>query len=252
MQGGLNGPQFDEIRKLLHDNAENGFSHTGYDDEVRRFHYLMKGDMRAVDDSDRIMSPSLQGTLSKDPLRNYRYLFIVNTGLATRYLIETGIPQETVYSASDVYIQKADTAGTMEEIRQLNLELWTLFVEMVRNYKKKREYSKPVLKCLDYIDQHFNEKLTLAVVAEKLNLNPCYLDVLFKKETGITLGKYILEIRLKTARVLLAKTDYTYSQIAYSLAFCSQSHFTKIFRERTGYTPGQYRQAFYNKNISLL
>ena len=245
-------PQFDEIRKLLHENAEIGFSHTGYEEENQRFQYLMKGDMRAVEESDRIMSPSLQGTLSRDPLRSYRYLFIVNTGLASRYLIETGIPQETVYATSDVYIQRADVARSIEQIRKLNIELWTLFVEMVKNFKKERAYSKPVMFCMDYVDRHFNEKTTLATLAGELDLNPCYLEVLFKKETGVPFGKYLLDIRMKTAGVLLAKTEYTYSQIAYSLGYCSQSHFTKTFRQYTGYTPGQYRLRFYNKLISIL
>ncbi len=141
-------------------------------------------------------------------------------------------------------------SDSIEEIRKLNLELWTLLVEMVKKYKKESIYSKPVMFCLDYIDQHFNEKITLAVVADRLKLNPCYLEVLFKKEKGMTFGKYLLDIRLKTARVLLTKTDYTYSQIAYSLAFCSQSHFTRTFHDHTGYTPGQYRRNYYNKNIS--
>ena len=107
----------DEIQKLLHDNAEKGFIHTTYQEESQRFHYLINGDERAIEDSMRLMNPELQGKLSDDPIRNMRYLFVINTGLATRYLIEAGIPQETVYSISDLYIQKADKATTLSEIR---------------------------------------------------------------------------------------------------------------------------------------
>ena len=67
---------FDEIRSLLHKNAETGFIHTTYDEESERFHLLMNGDMRAVDDSVNILDADIQGTLSKNPLRNLRYLFI--------------------------------------------------------------------------------------------------------------------------------------------------------------------------------
>ena len=241
---------FDEIHKLLHDNAEKGFIHTTYQEESKRFHLLMNGDPRAVEESDKIIEPTLQGKLSKDPLRNQIYLFVVNTGLATRYLIESGVPQETVYSASDLYIQKADTAKSIEEINQLNHELWTVFVEMVRNHKKKSLYSRQILFCLNYIDSHFNEKITLEELAKKTNLNPCYLATLFKKETGMSFYNYLMDIRIDTSKALLTKTDYTYSQIAYSLAFCSQSHFTKTFHKKTGYTPRQYRMNFYNSNIS--
>ena len=241
---------FDEIRSLLHKNAETGFIHTTYDEESERFHLLMNGDMRAVDEALRIINPELQGKLSKDPLRNMRYLFIVNTGLASRYTIEAGVPQETVYSISDTYIQKADVAKSIDEIYELTREVMTVYVEMVQEYKKESLFSKPILSCLNYIDSHFNEKITLDVVAEDVGMNPCYLATLFKKETGKTFGNYLMDIRINTAQALLTKTDYTYSQIAYSLAFCSQSHFTKTFRERTGYTPKEYRMKFYNTNLS--
>ena len=243
---------FDEIRKLLHDNAEKGYIHTTYQEESRRFHLLMNGDMRAVDDPVNKLDANMQGKLSKDPLRNLRYLFIVNTGLATRYMIEAGVPQETVYSISDVYIQRADEAKTMDEILKLNREVWTVFVETVRDYKRESQYSKPILFCLTYIDSHFNEKITLEDVAEKVKLSACYLATLFKKETGKTFGEYLMGIRIETSMALLTKTDYSYSQIAYSLAFCSQSHFTKAFHRYTGYTPKQYRMEFFNANISAV
>ncbi|MBP5654905.1 MAG: helix-turn-helix transcriptional regulator [Clostridiales bacterium] len=241
---------FDEIRKLLHEHAETGFSHIAYREEAKRFQLLINGDMKAVEESVKVINPELQGRLSKDPVRNFRYLFIVNTGVATRYLIELGIPQETVYSISDVYIQRADMAKTVEEIMELNREVWTVFVETVKSYRKENLYSKPILACLNYIDSHFNERITLESVAEKVKLNPSYLATLFKKETGKTFGNYLMDVRIDTSKALLAKTDYTYSQIAYSLAFCSQSHFTKTFHGRTGYTPKQYRSKFYNLSLS--
>ena len=213
----------DEILELLHEHAETGFIHTTYRDETKRFRYLINGDERAIRDSINIMEPTIQGTLSKDPLRNMRYLFIVNTGLATRYLIEEGIPQETVYSISDIYIQKADVAKTIDEIRELNKEVWTIFVETVKEHKKENQYSRHILECLNYIDSHFNEKITLELLAEKVNLNPSYLATLFRKETGNTLGTYLMNIRIKASQALLTRTDYSYSQIAYSMGFCSQS-----------------------------
>ncbi len=243
---------FDEILELLHNNAESGFVHTTYQEETQRFHYLMNGDERAIEESVRLINPELQGKLSDDPVRNVRYLFIINTGLATRYMIEGGIPQETVYSTSDLYIQKADKAQTIDEIIELSRELWTVFVETVRSYKKESLYSKPILLCLNYIDSHFNEKITLETLAKIANLNACYLATLFKKETGKSFGDYLMNIRIKTAGALLTKTDYSYSKIAYSLSFCSQSHFTKAFHRQTGYTPKQFRMKFYNASLTTV
>lgn len=241
-----------EIRMLMHEHAESGFVHTTYDDESRRFHLLMNGDMKAVEESDKLLNASIQGTLSADPLRNMRYLFIINTGLATRYMVEAGLSQETVFSISDVYIQKADTASTIETIRELNREVWTVFVQTVRDFRNKEQHSGPIYRCLEYIDSHFNEKITLEDLGNVTGLNPCYMSELFRKEMNVTFVSYLMNLRIGTAKALLTRTGYSFSKIAYSLGFCSQSHFCASFRKLTGYTPREYRKEFYNANITAV
>ena len=240
----------DEIHRLLHENAERGFAHTTYFEESRRFHLLMQGDMKAVEESDIICDPDMQGKLSKDHVRNMRYLVIVNTALACRYVIESGVPQEQVYAVSDLYIQKADVTNSIKGLRKINHDVWETYVRMIQQHKSRNAYSKPIMFCLNYMEAHFNEKIELKDIADSLKMNPCYLATLFKKEKGETLGSYLLNMRIKTAEALLSGTDYTYSQIALSLAFCSQSHFTSVFKKETGYTPKEYRMKFYDKNIS--
>jgi len=80
-------------------------------------------------------------------------------------------------------------------------------------------------------------------------MHPNYLSSLFKKETGENLREYLLRNRIEVAKSLLSRTEYSYVQISNSLAFYSQSHFTKVFKENTGYTPKQYRLLFYDTNI---
>ena len=241
-----------EIRMLVHKHAESGFVHTAYDDESFRFHLLMNGDMRAVEESEKKLDASIQGTLSADPVRNMRYLFIINTGLATRYMVEAGLSQETVFSISDVYIQKADTASSVKQIKELNREVWTVFVQTVKDFRNKEHHSGPVTRCLEYIDSHFNEKLTLEDLGKLVGLNPCYLAELFRKEMNVTFGTYLTDLRIATAKALLTRTEYSFSKIAYSLGFCSQSHFCASFRKLTGFTPREYRREFYNANITAV
>ena len=231
----------DEILSLMHTNAENAFSHTTYRKELERFVFLAQGDERAVEGAVQIMKADLQGKLSEDPLRNYRYLFIINTGLATRVAIEAGLPQELAYSISDVYIRKADIATTENEITELNKEFWQRLVNEIRESHKKNPYSKPVMKCIDYISSHFNSKITLNELARETRLTPNYLASLFKSETGMTVGEYLTKFRIDSACALLSRTDYTYLQIALSLGFCTQSYFTQVFRQQTGITPKEYR-----------
>lgn len=235
----------DEIRRLLQEQNESETMHTTSYEAAIRFRMLKNGDLKAVEESVNLIGPSFKGMLSKDPLRNVKYIFAVNTGIATSYMVEMGIPAETVFALSDSYIQRADDAVSIEEIIELTRESWTTYVELVKKHKSENTYSKPIVSCIEYIEAHFNERITLDSVAETVKLNPSYLATLFKKETGKTFGNYLMDVRIKTSEALLAKTDYSFSQIANSLAFCSQSHFTKAFHGRTGYTPKQYRSKFY-------
>jgi len=239
-----------EIMRLLHENSENSFRHTTYREENRRYHLLMQGDMAAVEEAVRITDPKIQGKLSSDPVRNMRYLFIIGTGLATRYAIEAGVPQERVYSISDLFIQKADVTNTERALRDLTREFWTKLVEQVRLSKSEKTFSKPIMTCLNYIDAHFAFRITLEDLSAQTGLHPNYLAAMFKKEVGEPFGAYLIRRRIDTARALLTRTEYTYSQIAYSLAFCSQSHFIRVFREKTGLTPRRYRMEFSDSNFS--
>ena len=140
---------YSEIMQLLHENSENDFRHTTYRKESLRFHYLMQGDMRAVDEAVEILNPEIQGTLSLDPVRNIRYLLIVSIGLASRYVIEAGVPQETIYSSSDLHIQRADVATTIDELLEIHKEYWIKAVELVRQAKAQKQYTKPIMGCLN-------------------------------------------------------------------------------------------------------
>lgn len=239
-----------EIQKLLYENAEIGYIHPKHEEDMLRYRYLNQGDMRAVDEAVRTMNAAMQGTLSKNPLRNMKYLFVVTVGLAARFVLEAGVPLERSYAISDLYIQKMDLLETEEDISRLLAECYTTYVKTVREYKHKNNYSKPIMQCLNYVASHFNEKITLEMLSKEVNLHPNYLSALFKKETGMRLSDYLIHSRISVAKSLLSRTEYTYIQISNSLAFNSQSHFTKVFREHTGYTPKQYRLLFYDTNIT--
>ncbi|MBP5310318.1 MAG: hypothetical protein J6Z05_06955, partial [Lachnospiraceae bacterium] len=88
----------DEIRNLLFENADRGYIHPTHKEDMLRYHYLKQGDMRAVDEAYRTMDDSMQGKLSTDPLRNAKYLFVVSTSLASRFVVEAGVPLETAYA----------------------------------------------------------------------------------------------------------------------------------------------------------
>lgn len=93
-----------------------------------------------------------------------------------------------------------------------------------------------------HIRSHCGEELTRTSLAELVYLNPDYLARLFKKETGISLGAYIIQTRLEQAKQLLATTRLSFYAVAVRVGYSNYSHFSKLFKQDTGCTPNEYRK----------
>lgn len=81
----------------------------------------------------------------------------------------------------------------------------------------------------------------VAYFAGKLNMSPNYLSDLLKKYTGKSSQEYIHLKLIDKAKALLWSTDESISGIAYDLGFEHPSHFTKLFKNKTGMSPKSYR-----------
>lgn len=92
-----------------------------------------------------------------------------------------------------------------------------------------------------YIHSHYEEELSLDLLASRFYLSPCYLSHQFKKVTGFTLINYIQQVRINRARDLLLSTDDPISEIAQSCGFQSFSQFNRIFRQTYGQSPSSMR-----------
>lgn len=77
--------------------------------------------------------------------------------------------------------------------------------------------------------------------ASQLNVSPNYLSDLLNKYTGKTTQEHIHLRLIEKAKSMLWGTDKAISEIAYSLGFEHASHFTKLFRSKTGVSPSEFR-----------
>ena len=134
-----------------------------------------------------------------------------------------------------------DIAGILDIQREMVIE----YTKQMAQLRKEDVYSIQVMKAIDYVYAHLNEKISVEQIADALRLNRSYLSELFHRETGKTITSFIRGAKLTAASNMLKYSDYEYSDIAEYFAFASQSHFTKCFKEETGYTPKQYRTRFY-------
>lgn len=90
----------------------------------------------------------------------------------------------------------------------------------------------------------FAGRVTLGEVARTVGVHPVYLASRFRKHYRCTMGEYVRRLRLETACREVACTDRPLSEIAASVGFYDQSHFTNVFKRHSGMTPAQYRATF--------
>lgn len=96
----------------------------------------------------------------------------------------------------------------------------------------------------NYINLHYCEELKLPELAELVCLAPTSLCHIFKLHTGITVSKYIIDVRIRHATEMIQNTDKTIKEIAFECGFNTLSNFNRIFKEATGSTPSTYREQY--------
>jgi len=82
---------------------------------------------------------------------------------------------------------------------------------------------------------------SVAYCASELNLSSNYFGDLVKKETGKTAQEYIQSKLIDTAKEKISDQSKSVNQIAYELGFKYPQHFTRLFKQRVGQTPNEYR-----------
>lgn len=246
-------PDFHSNRALTHAqfiHREYNISHLTFEKEFAFYNAVKDGNLREV---RRLMLPLRNeqlGRLSDNNLRNLKYHLIITIALITRFCIEGGMLPENAYTLSDIYIRKLDTCQKESEIDQLHELVITDYTKKMRQLKKETILSKTVILTMDYVYEHLHEKIRLEELAKTIGLNKTYLCGLFKKETGMTLGDYIMKRRLEAARNMLAYSDYSCVDIGNYLSFSSHSHFISVFKKETGMTPKQYRDSCFRVHFT--
>lgn len=108
----------------------------------------------------------------------------------------------------------------------------------------KDHRSPPVAIAMEYVRNHYSQKISLHLVAEVVHLNPNYFSNLFKKEMKIGFTAYVRNYRLRVARELLSHSQMRLEEVASSVGL-SAEQMGKCFREIQGLSPSEYRKVYW-------
>ena len=99
-----------------------------------------------------------------------------------------------------------------------------------------------LVNCIREIHEHYSQPLTLAMLAEKFSYSESSLYRIFSQKLGTTFLDYLTGVRLNIACGMLQKNEHTVAEIADLCGFPSYNTFYRIFRQRVGAAPREYRE----------
>ncbi|MCA0754221.1 response regulator [Paenibacillus sp. N4] len=141
--------------------------------------------------------------------------------------------------------ERLDLLRQAETLEQLQSELVILLEEIVKpvipDLTNSGYSGQLIIKALNYITEHYTDNLTLQSVADIIHLNKSYFSLLFKKQTGRNFIDYLIELRIREAKRLLAQSESRIYDVAGAAGFKDVKYFSKMFKKTTGFTPVEYR-----------
>lgn len=131
----------------------------------------------------------------------------------------------------------------MENYEAVEAYINETFFVMVNQFKNfpEDESSQVISRLLQYINENYDQEIGLAELANMAHMNMTYLSVLFKQKVGMSYIKYITNLRIEKAKLLLSQ-NYKVIDICGIVGYNNYRHFCELFKRATGKTPSEYRQ----------
>ncbi|MGM9791987.1 MAG: AraC family transcriptional regulator [Candidatus Cryptobacteroides sp.] len=151
---------------------------------------------------------------------------------------------DTITEQKDGFLQLLDMLKMLYELSQFQPKILasTSFAHATKDNESRR-----VRLVKDYISEHYAEELSLEQLSSLIGMSPSSFSRFFKQRTNKTLTDYISDIRLGVAARALVDSTQNISEICYACGFNNMSNFNRVFKNKRGMTPKEFR-ALYKKN----
>lgn len=147
---------------------------------------------------------------------------------------------KTLYSiaSSDDYIRDMKINGELNNLLTLLMnESWHPEERQIPDLKREN-----INLIKQYLDEHYDEKITLDDLTERFFISKYYLTRVFRKQFGTSISHYLLYIRITKAKQMLRFTDETVENIGYKCGLGAPHYFSRTFKQVEGISPSEYRE----------
>jgi AraC-like DNA-binding protein len=137
----------------------------------------------------------------------------------------------------------ATTSRTAQELFATYREAVLDLCEALKKPARARN-DRNLKSAVEFVHQHYAERLSRAKVAKVAGFAPRYFSRLFKRRERVTFEHYLRSLRLERAAQLLLATELDAARVAELSGFTSAQYFSRAFRTATGFTPVAYRHHY--------
>jgi AraC family transcriptional regulator len=113
--------------------------------------------------------------------------------------------------------------------------------ELRRGKKEKKINIKGLNYAIDFLMENYDKEYSVENVARVAELSPYHFIRVFKEYTRKTPYEYLIDIKIQKAKELLRYSRHSITEICFLSGFSNPSHFSNIFKSKSGQTPSQYR-----------
>ena len=130
------------------------------------------------------------------------------------------------------------------EPRYLAYAIKILLITVLRLREQAVTGEQILDRTIEYLKDHYVERITLEKLAELEHISTSYLSRKFKQRTGVTVVTYINRLRVEKAQQLLMASALNINEIAYQTGFESSKYFYRVFKSITGESPANLRRKY--------
>lgn len=193
-----------------------------------------------------------------DEQNPWRYLWVIFEGTKAEEVLRTvGITEEqpiiypkdggkTLHSCMERllydYEQELTTIANMYRLLQVVKDISATGGR--DTVKRQKDYTEQIRRYLEY---RYAEDVKISELAEHCGLNRSYMTKCFTEDTGISPKEYLTQYRMSKAKELLIKKEMPVSNVAYTVGYSDPLAFSKIFKNREGISPLEFREKIMSK-----
>ena len=149
----------------------------------------------------------------------FQYVVEAMRSGAKDYLLKP-VQENELYRILNVYIGKSRDKESRPETFEAALDVW--------------------------LEHHYAESLNMEVAATAVGMTTPYFSKKVKAVTGVNFSEHLANRRMDRAKEYLRTTELPIAEISAKVGYVDSRHFTKVFKKRTGMTPGSYRHVYHS------